>query len=302
LSAQLKLAELSNLPVPTPGQAEAFAYCERLAQTHYENFPVGSLLVPKARRKHVYSIYAFARIADDFADEDYDNAGLTEVERLKSLDDWEAQLSESYRGRASHPVFVALAETVKELSLPEQLFKDLLLAFKQDVVKRRYATFTEVLDYCTRSANPVGRLILRLFDYRDERLDALSDCICTALQLANFWQDVAVDIQKDRVYLPQDELAHFGVSVEDLRARRCTDAYRRLLQLQIERTRELFNRGKSLPAQVRGRLAIELRLTWHGGMRMLELIEGQQYDTLNARPKISTLDKLRLLSRSLLKR
>ncbi len=302
MSAQIEPIELSNGPVTTPNRAEAFAYCERLARTHYENFPVGSLLVPKARRKHVYSIYAFARIADDFADEDYDNASLTEAERLKSLDDWEAQLSESYRGRASHPVFVALAETVKELRLPEQLFNDLLLAFKQDVVKRRYADYAEVLDYCRRSANPIGRLILRLFDYRDERLDQLSDCICTALQLANFWQDVAVDIQKDRVYLPQDELAQFGVSVDDLRARRCTDAYRRLLRFQVERTRELFERGKELPAQVSGRLAVELRLTWHGGMRILELIERQHYDTLNARPKLSTFDKLLLLGRTLLKR
>jgi squalene synthase HpnC len=301
LSAQPKPIELSSGLIAAPNSAEAFAYCERLARTHYENFPVGSLLVPKARRRHVYSIYAFARIADDFADEDYDNASLTEAERLKALDDWEAQLSESYCGRARHPVFVALAETVKELQLPEQLFKDLLLAFKQDVVKRRYADFAEVLDYCTRSANPVGRLILRLFDYRDERLDALSDGICTALQLANFWQDVAVDIQKDRIYLPQDEMAQFGVSVDDLRARRCTAAYRRLLEFQVERTRALFERGKELPARVSGRLAIELRLTWHGGMRILELIERQRYDTLNTRPKLSTVDKLILLSRTLLK-
>lgn len=302
MSAQPKRVELSGEPITAPNSAEAFAYCERLARTHYENFPVGSLLVPRSRRRHVYSIYAFARIADDFADEDYDNASLTEAERLKALDDWEAQLAESYRGRARHPVFVALAETVKELQLPERLFKDLLLAFKQDVVKRRYADFTEVLDYCTRSANPVGRLILRLFDYRDEQLDTLSDCICTALQLTNFWQDVAVDIQKDRVYLPQDELAQFGVNVEDLRARRCTDAYRRLLEFQVERTRALFARGKELPARVSGRLAIELRLTWHGGMRILELIERQGYDTLNARPKLATVDKLILLSRTLLKR
>lgn len=302
MSAQIEPIELSRGPLATPNRAEAFAYCERLARTHYENFPIGSLLVPKARRRHVYSIYAFARIADDFADEDYDNASLTEAERLKALDDWDAQLSECYRGRANHPVFVALAETVKELQLPEQLFRDLLLAFKQDVVKRRYANFTEVLDYCTRSANPVGRLILRLFNYRDERLDALSDYICTALQLANFWQDVAVDIEKDRVYLPQAEMAQFGVSVDDLRARRCTDAYRRLLKFQVERTRELFERGKDLPAQVSGRLAVELRLTWHGGMRILELIERQWYDTLNARPKLSTFDKLLLLGRTLLKR
>ncbi len=281
---------------------EAFAYCERLARQHYENFPVGSLLAPKARRKHVYSIYAFARTADDFADEGYDDATLTEASRLHSLNDWEAQLAACYRGQASHPVFIALAATVRELQLPEQLFRDLLSAFKQDVVKRRYADFAEVLDYCRRSANPVGRLILRLFDYRDARLDELSDAICTALQLANFWQDVAVDRQKDRVYLPQNEMRQYGVRLEDLRVEQGSTAYCRLLEFQVERTRELFARGQDLPTQVSGRLALELRLTWHGGMRILELIERQGYDTLRARPKLTGFDKALLLSRALFRR
>lgn len=283
-------------------KAEAFAYCERLARAHYENFPVGSLLVPQVRRKHVYSIYAFARTADDFADEGYDDASLTKASRLRSLDEWEAQFKACYRGQATHPVFVALAATVKELQLPEQLFLDLLSAFKQDVVKHRYADFAEVLDYCRRSANPVGRLILRLFDYRDDHLDELSDALCTALQLANFWQDVAVDIQKDRVYLPQDELRQYGVGLDDLRASQGSAAYCRLLKFQIERTRDLFALGKALPDLVRGRLALELRLTWHGGMRILELIEGQAYDTLRARPTLTGFDKVLLLSRALLKR
>lgn len=282
--------------------AEAFAYCERLAREHYENFPVGSLLVPRARRQHVYSIYAFARTADDIADEGYDDASLTEESRLRSLADWEAQLAACYHGETAHPVFIALAATVKELRLPEQLFRDLLSAFKQDVVKRRYADFAEVLDYCRRSANPVGRLILRLFDYRDASLDELSDAICTALQLANFWQDVAVDIQKDRVYLPQDEMRQYGVSLDDLRAAQGSTAYCRLLKSQVERTRELFGRGKALPTLVSGRLALELRLTWHGGMRILELIERQAYDTLTARPQLTGFDKVILLSRALLKR
>lgn len=282
--------------------AEALAYCERMAREHYENFPVGSLLVPRARRKHVYSIYAFARTADDFADEGYDDAVLTEASRLQALNEWEVQLAACYRGEASRPVFVALAATVKELQLPEQLFRDLLSAFKQDVVKRRYADFAEVLDYCRRSANPVGRLILRLFDYRDEHLDELSDAICTALQLANFWQDVAVDIQKDRVYLPQDEMRQYGVNLDDLRAQQGSAEYCRLLKFQVERTRELFARGKDLPKLVSGRLALELRLTWHGGMRILELIERQAYDTLRARPKLTGFDKAVLLSRALLKR
>jgi len=280
--------------------AEAFGYCERVARAHYENFPVGSLLVPRDRRAHVYNIYAFARTADDFADEGYDTP-LTESERLAALDDWERQLEDCYRGRASHPVFIALGETVRELRLPIQLFSDLLSAFKQDVVRRRYADFDEVLDYCRRSANPVGRLILLLFGYRDEHLHRLSDHICTALQLANFWQDVSVDLQKDRIYLPEDERRRFGCTEEDLKARRFNECSAALMQFQVERTRELFERGRALPALVRGRLAFELRLTWLGGMRILERIERQRYDTLSRRPKITTLDKITLLAKALKK-
>ena len=189
--------------VKTMSAAEGFAYCERLAHAHYENFPVGSLLIPKSKRPHFYSIYAFARTADDFADEGYDR-GLSDADRLAALDDWGEQLEHCERwgeqwgeeGRASSPVFVALAATIRDLDLPLQLFRDLISAFKQDVIKRRYASYDEVLDYCTRSANPVGRLILLLFGYRDPRLHILSDHICTALQLANHWQDVAVDIRE----------------------------------------------------------------------------------------------------------
>lgn len=276
--------------------SEAFAYCERMARTHYENFPVGSLLVPRRLRPHVYSIYAFARTADDFADEGYDTP-LGISERLQALGDWQQQLEDCYAGRAAHPVFIALAETVRELRLPVQLFRDLLSAFTQDVTKRRYANFDEVLDYCRCSANPVGRLILLLFDYRDEALHRLSDRICTALQLANFWQDVSVDLQKDRVYLPQDEMARFGYSEAQLQARAFDEQFAALMKHQVERTRDLFMQGRPLPELVRGRLRYELRLTWHGGMRILEHIERQQYDTLSRRPKITKADKLRLLLR-----
>src|SRR5689334_18273189 len=248
----------------------AYQFCEQLARSHYENFPVGSLLVPKPLRKHVYSIYAFARTADDFADEGYEDSGLTETARLAALDDWQRKLEDSYAGKADHPVFIALASTVKELNLPIKLLSDLLSAFRQDVTKRRYGNFDEVLDYCTRSANPVGRLILLLFDYRNEQLHQLSDRICTALQLANFWQDVAVDIGKDRVYLPEDEMARFGVSIDDLRTGRFSDRYAALLKYQVDRTWELFKQGRPLPEAVRGRLKYELRLTWYGGTRILE--------------------------------
>lgn len=293
MSAQIKIQEAEHQnSVWTV--ANSFAYCEHLARTHYENFPVGSRLVSRSKRPHVYSIYAFARIADDFADED-DNTVKTADARLAALNDWGRQLEDCVRGRTRHPVFIALAETIQELELPVELFRDLLSAFKQDVVKRRYANFAEVLDYCTRSANPVGRLILRLFNYRDGRFDTLSDNICTALQLTNFWQDVSVDLEKDRIYFPQDEMAQFGVAESDLRARHFNQNYAALIKYQVGRTRELFARGRQLPELVRGRLRYELRLTWLGGMRILERIELFKYDTLTVRPKLTTCDKLRLL-------
>ncbi|MBO0723850.1 MAG: squalene synthase HpnC, partial [Blastocatellia bacterium] len=243
-----------------------------------------------------------ARTADDFADEGYEEGGLDEAERLQALADWEDKLEASYRGEAGHPVFVALAQTVKDLRLPIDLFRDLLSAFKQDVTKRRYADFAEVLDYCKRSANPVGRLILLLFGYREAQLHKLSDSICTGLQLANFWQDVSIDIRKDRIYLPAAEMADFGVSVDDLREGRSGDRFAALLKLQVERTKKLFEDGRSLPGAVSGRLAIELRLTWLGGMRILRRIEEQGYDTLRTRPVITTWDKVSLLLSALLKR
>ena len=303
-------SEILNEPLRDPARtdegkpggsvAESFAWCEQLARSHYENFPVGSLLVPKALRGHVYSIYAFARVADDLADEGYDETGgLTEAQRLAELEAWEERLEEAARGRADHPVFIALAETIRELNLPVGLLRDLLSAFKQDVVKRRYRNFEEVLEYCARSANPVGRLILLLFGYRDAERQGLSDEICTALQLANFWQDVEVDLRKDRIYLPLDEMDRFGVRVEDLQAKRFTREYASLMKFQVERTRDLFHRGAALPARVRGRLAVELRLTWLGGMRILERIEENGYDTLNSRPRITTTDKIRILLKSL---
>jgi hydroxysqualene synthase len=297
LTAQSVTLKAAEAAVPC-GADEAFAYCERLTRAHYENFPVGSLLVPKNRRRYVYSIYAFARTADDFADEGYDTP-LAVQERLAALDDWGRRLEACYRGEATHPVFVALAATVRELELPAQLFRDLLSAFKQDVVKRRYANFDEVLDYCARSANPVGRLVLLLFGYRDEELHRLSDHVCTALQLANFWQDVAVDLEKDRVYLPQDDLARFGCGEEQLFARRFDGRYAALLKFQVERTRELFMQGRPLARLVRGRLSLELSLTWHGGMRILELIEREGYNTLRRRPVITKWDKAVLAARAL---
>jgi squalene synthase HpnC len=272
----------------------AYEYCEQLTRSHYENFPVGSALVPKRLRKHVYSIYAFARVADDFADEGY-GQGYSESDRLEALDEWLRMLTEALEGHATHPVFVALSRTVSESDLPACLFQDLLSAFAQDVTVRQYQSFDLLLDYCRRSANPIGRLILFLFGYRDEQRCRWSDDICTALQLANHWQDVAVDLEKDRVYLPLEDLSRFGLSVDDLLHRTAADAFKRLMKFEVERARAMFERGKPLCTLVNGRLGLELRSVWLGGMRILDRIEHNDYDVFARRPVITSTDKLRIL-------
>lgn len=272
----------------------AFEYCERLTRSHYENFPVGSALVPKRLRRHFYSIYAFARVADDFADEGY-GQGFTEHDRLEALEEWRRMLNESLTGRARHPVFVALAETISEFGLPSTLFEDLLSAFAQDVTVHRYVSFGQLVEYCRRSANPIGRLVLLLFGYRDEQRHHWSDQICTALQLTNHWQDVAIDLDKDRVYLPQDDLCQFGVSVDDLIARASTEGFKRLMKFEIERARAMFMRGKPLCVSVGGRLGLELRSVWLGGMRILDRVEQNGFDVFARRPVITAADKLTIL-------
>ena len=292
-----RLAEAS-LGVAVTGRLwtvdSSYEYCERLARSHYENFPVGSLLVPARLRKHFYSIYAFARIADDFADEGFaDN--YSEQERLGLLAEWRQMLDHSLSGEPSHPVFVALRHTRDQLDLPVELFEDLLSAFTQDVTIRRYASFEQLLDYCRRSANPVGRLILLLFGYRDEGLNRWSDDICTALQLTNHWQDVTVDLDKDRVYLPEEDMARFGVTVDDLSQKSHPAGRRELMAFEAERARALFRRGKPLCSEVRGRLGLELRTIWLGGWRILERIEENGYDVFTRRPVISISDKIRIM-------
>jgi squalene synthase HpnC len=272
----------------------AYEYCERLTRSHYENFPVGSALIPKRLRKHFYSIYAFARIADDFADEGY-GQGYSEGERLDLLNEWRRMLMESLAGQASHPVFVALARTAAEFDLPAVLLEDLLSAFAQDVTLRRYESFDQLVDYCRRSANPIGRLILLLFGYRDERRHQWSDDICTALQLANHWQDVAIDLDKDRVYLPEKDLSRFELSADDLTRRCASERFKRLIRFEVERARAMFARGKPLCTSVSGRLGLELRLVWLGGMRILDHIERNGYDVFASRPVITSTDKLKIL-------
>ena len=281
-------------PIP-PSVEHSFRYCEELTFGHYENFPVASFFIPKDKRKHIAAIYAFARTADDFADE----PGMDQQERMRSLIEWEEELAECYKGSAKREIFIALRETVRRHDIPQDLLVRLLSAFKSDVTTRRYATFRDVLRYCTNSANPVGRLVLMLFGYRDEKLFEYSDSICTALQLANFWQDVTVDLDKDRVYLPLEDLRRFDVSEQELFSRSFTPAVRNLMKFQVFRTREYFDGGRPLLDAVGRNLKLELRLTWRGGMKILRKIENAGYDVLKERPRLSKKDKLMLLIRSM---
>jgi squalene synthase HpnC len=284
----------------------AYEACTQMARAHYENFPVGRL-VPREMQPHVHAVYAFARYADDLADEGYAGSAkaqgardvMTTEERLAALDDWERQLCEPAGTPGLHFIFVALHETMRKLDLPRGLFTDLLSAFKQDVMKRRYADFPEVLDYCRRSANPIGRLVLLLHGIRAEELHRLSDRICTGLQLANFWQDVGVDLEKDRIYLPQDERNAHEVTEESLFARRADGEYRELLKFQVERTQGIFNEGEPLTRELRGLLRLEIRLTWLGGTKILRKIEALNYDTLTRRPKLGKMDMALLFCRAL---
>jgi phytoene synthase len=272
----------------------AYDYCHALNRAHYENFPVASVVMPKSMRPAVSAVYAFSRIADDFADEaEFDGT------RLKRLNEWQAHLDEN---EPTHPVFIALNDAMRTHHLPKPLFLDLIDAFKQDVVKTRYADFREVLEYCRRSANPVGRLVLTLAGHADEKLFSLSDAICTALQLANFWQDVAVDLKKDRIYLPQEDLRDYGVTEDDLNRGSATDAFKKLLDFQIRRTREFFLMGRDLGRLVPGRLGLELRLTWLTGMRILDKIAEAGFDPLANRPELTKIDFLKMFALALKRR
>jgi squalene synthase HpnC len=249
---------------------------------HYENFPVASLLLPAPLRQPVEVIYRFARSADDFADEGSDPPEL----RLRKLNNYRAQLA-----APSEPLLRDVAKIIREHELPVALFADLLDAFSQDVTKKRYADYAELLDYCRRSANPVGRLLLHLFKRTSDSNLRHSDAICSALQLVNHWQDVDIDFSRDdRIYLPQDEMARFGVSDAHLRERRCDDAWRALMRFQVERARSLMLSGRSLGHALPGRIGLEIRATIQGGLRILEKIEAVGYDVFRRRPKLRPLD------------
>ncbi|MBK8524362.1 MAG: squalene synthase HpnC [Betaproteobacteria bacterium] len=264
---------------------------------HYENFPVASLLLPKRLRQPIEAIYRFARSADDIADEGEAEA----AERLADLAAYNAQLDRIARGeRVEGPIFAPLAQEISEWKLPIQLFRDLLDAFSQDVVKTRYADYAEVLDYCRRSANPVGRLLLHLVDRATPENLERSDAICSALQMANFWQDVAIDWKKDRVYLPQDELARFSVSESQIAAGRCDANWQALMDFQNERTRALMHSGAPLVHALPGRMGWEIRFTVQGGLTILEKTRRVRGDVFRHRPQLGPTDWLRLCGRALM--
>lgn len=277
---------------------QAYAACERLARAHYENFPVASWLIPPPLRPHVAAVYAFARIADDFADE----GRLPMHERHRLLDGWLHRLrlaaGESGRGQPAaggEPdvaplVFQALGETMRAKRLPVSLFEDLLSAFRQDLSVTRYASWDELLDYCRRSANPVGRLVLRIFGHDDRKLDTWSDAVCTGLQLANFWQDLKIDYLRGRVYVPQQELVAAAATESDLLAHQASEPWKRVLRSVVERTSHLFESGRPLCGAVPGRLRWELRATWLGGQRILNRIQRADFDVLGRRPRLGASD------------
>jgi squalene synthase HpnC len=274
-----------------PSLRDARAYCRRLALTHYENFSVASLFVPRRLLRHFHNVYAYCRWADDLADETSGDAAID------LLAWWRRELLACYDGSPRHPVLVALQETILQFGIPAQPFLDLLTAFEQDQRVHSYATYAELLDYCRNSANPVGRLVLFLGECHNEERGQFSDRICTALQLANFWQDVTRDLDIGRVYLPDEDRRRFEYADDDLHARRATPAFRELIAFQVQRTRELFHTGLPLVKLVPRELRVQIELFARGGVAILRKIERQNYDVLSKRPKLSKLDKAALMAR-----
>lgn len=289
-----------NLPPEGCASAEAQRYTRWLARHHYENFSVVSWLLPRHLHQHFFNVYAYCRWSDDLGDEVGDPARALEL-----LDAWARDVQSIYlRGGAgpSHPVLIALAETIRAIDIPMQPFCDLLTAFRQDQRVHRYATWDDVLNYCVYSANPVGRLLLYLCGYRDEERQRLSDFTCTALQLANFWQDVSRDLEKGRIYIPLDAIAAHGLSEDDVVHRRFDARYAKLMKSLIARTRRLFNEGLPLARNVDKTLGIDIELFSRGGIAVLDAIEASGYDTLHHRPALTKAKKISLLGRALASR
>jgi squalene synthase HpnC len=268
-------------------------YCERLAGSHYENFPVVFLSATRQQRDALAAIYAFARHADDFADEpEFACLGST------LLDSWQTQFYEATEGRATHPVFIALGVAIKRFRLPSSPFLDLLDAFRQDTVTTRYETFQDVLDYCRRSANPVGRLVLKVSGVEGRDLEHWSDCICTALQLTNFWQDLSVDLPRDRVYLPAEDLDRFDVPVESLLRLAPTGSFKKMMQFQTDRVMNLFRQGKPLMTSAGFPGSLYVSAVWLGGVTMLRMVREAGGSIVSSRPSLDPSGVARLLVKS----
>jgi squalene synthase HpnC len=283
------------IPSVAPSLAEAREYCRKLATRHYENFSVATWFLPKPLRQHFYNVYAYCRISDDLGDEVGDAQAS-----LRLLDEWEEQLNGCYAATPRHPVFVALAETVQKFKIPQREFSDLLTAFRQDQKVSRYKTFDDLLGYCKNSANPVGHLVLYLCGYNDAERQLFSDFTCTALQLANFWQDVSMDYTKGRIYLPLEDLHRFAVSEDDIAHQRNTPAFLEMMKFEVERAREWFRQGLPLVQKVDRELAIDIELFSRGGQEILNAIEQQGYAVLGRRPIIFRSRKLALVARAAL--
>jgi squalene synthase HpnC len=264
---------------------EAYAWCGRLARSHYENFTIASWLMPRAMRPHMHAIYAYSRIADDFADED---------KSIAKLDEWERELDAAYAGAPRHPAFVALADTARRFDIPREPFADLLGAFRSDVNFSGFDTIDDLLGYARYSANPVGRLVLYLFGYRDTERQQLSDLVCSGLQLANFWQDVAIDFANGRIYIPRRDLERFGVMPADLRDHRITPQFVALMKHEVAFARDLLVRGAELGLLVDRRLRRDILIFAGGGLAILRAIEECGYDVFRQRPKLGKLSYLAL--------
>lgn len=288
---------------PPPGGArawtveDAYLHCERIARSHYENFPVASRFVPAAIRPHVWALYAFARTADDFADEPR-YAGR----RAEALDDWEDRLTRCFYGEAEHPIFIALRDTVERRDIPISPLNDMLTAFRMDLTTNRYTTFEALSNYTRHSAVPVGQLLLYIFNYRDPSLFRYADDIATALEHTHFWQDLGSDLRRDHLYLPEEDLKHFGVREADLFAGKATPAFRDMMRFQVARTRSIFMRGRPLTSMVGRDLGLELGFIWEAGMAVLDRIDAAGGDVLQRNIVLGPADKVRMGVRAAVRR
>ena len=267
---------------------KAFQKCEQLARSHYENFHVGTRLLPSNTRHHFYAIYAFCRGVDDIGDE-------FQGDRIQMLEQWATQLRLCYQHTPEHPYFIALQKTIQEFKLPQEPFLKLIEANRRDQKKCRYNNFNELLDYCDHSANPVGQIVLTVFDYHNPDLYKLSDFTCTALQLTNFWQDVVRDYQMGRIYIPKQDMDKFGVTNKMIEEKNASPEFKNLMKFEVNRTREFFVKGYELVSRIQNRSKFEIALFTAGGLSVLQDIEQRDYDVLTERPKLSKTLKFRLL-------